>query len=155
MFRKPRPSGMGEEKHKNHMKVILKGSVPVTVDDFPPGTVRTVGGALHLRPGSLVEVTQSEYEHLNGRGLNLEIHTTDIGISEVSEAKEVKLPGPESLNQYEKLLELSVAAIRDEVLTRKADMNELEYRGFITSLIPEEIKGKNRNSLIRFLTEEK
>lgn len=136
------------------MKVILKGSAPITVDDFPPDTVRTAEGALHLRPGSLVEITHSEYDHLKNRGLNLEIHSTDTETSKVSEAKEDKQSEPESLKLYETLLESSVSAICDEVLTRKANMSKAEYRDFIDSLILEEKKGKDRNSLKRFLTGE-
>lgn len=135
------------------MKVILKGSVPVVVDGFPPDTVRTIEGALHLRPGSLVEITRSEYDHLKSIGLSLEVHAKDNETSEISEAKEVK-PEPEKLNLCAELLELSVPAICDEVLTRKSNMNDEEYGDFITSLILEETKGKSRSSLMRFLTEE-
>lgn len=40
-------------------------SAPVCqVDDFPPGTARSVEGALHVRPGGTKKVTRTELEHL-------------------------------------------------------------------------------------------
>jgi len=134
------------------MKVILKSPAPITVDDFPPDTVRTRAGALHFRPGSLVEITQSEYEHLKGGGMNLEIHTADA--KDASQTGGTGEPVAGGSGVDDKLLELSVAAVRDEVLTRKSGMMAEEYADFIMRLALIEADGKNRSSLIHFFEEE-
>lgn len=43
------------------------GKTPTQVDDFPAGAARSVKGALHLRPGTTINVTKDEFEHLQSK----------------------------------------------------------------------------------------
>ena len=44
--------------------VIYQGKLPVCVEDFPSDSERSVKGALHLRPGRSLTVTDDEYAYL-------------------------------------------------------------------------------------------
>jgi len=47
------------------MKLVMyQGKSPVCVEDFPSDSERSVKGALHLRPGRSLELTDDEYAYI-------------------------------------------------------------------------------------------
>lgn len=46
------------------VKILLHQGLPIQIDDFGSGIERSCVGAIHFRPGSVIDLTSDEYHHV-------------------------------------------------------------------------------------------